>query len=247
MIDMKNTSETSDFIKSFLKESGLPGCNYSVSPLAGDGSKRLFQRLKPAGGGHSYIFMQNPPNDEFLKRENYAYLKIGNHMLSKGLPIPQIIKHDLGKGFFILEDMGDLTLQEVVLKGSRRIELYEDVIEILLKLQVEGREGFDISWCCQTPYYDAALMREKEAWYFRDAFLRDYINKDIDLSILDESFEHIISLAEKADKGFLLYRDFQYAISCAGIKGLPFLTGRAPVLARLPMTLHHFFMTPMLI
>jgi hypothetical protein len=39
--------------------------------------------------------------------------------------------------------------------------------------------GFDTSGC-QTPCYDAALMREKEAWYFRDAFLRDYLKTDIE-------------------------------------------------------------------
>ncbi len=220
---MKDIPTSTDFIESFLKESELPASNYSVSPLAGDGSKRLFQRLKPAEAKQTFIFMQNPPNDEFLKKENYAYLNIGNHMRSKGLPLPRIIKHDLEKGFFILEDMGDLTLQEEALKGSRRIELYEDVIEILLKLQVEGREGFDTSWCCQTPYYDAALMREKEAWYFRDAFLRDYIKTDIDLSMLDKSFEHIISLAEKADKGFLLFRDFQSRNIMCRDKGIALL------------------------
>ncbi|NLD38290.1 MAG: phosphotransferase [Desulfatiglans sp.] len=211
MVDMKNITERTNFIKSFLKESGLPVENYIISPIAGDGSKRLFHRLKPAEAKQTFILMQNTPNDEFLKKENYAYLKIGNHIRSKGLPLPQIIRHDLDKGFFILEDMGDITLQEEALKGSshNRIALYEDVIETLLKLQVKGREGFDTSWCCQTPCYDAALMREKEAWYFRDAFLRDYIKTNIDLSVLDESFEYIIAEADKADKGFLLYRDFQ--------------------------------------
>ncbi len=206
---MKNIPAAENFINTFLKESGLPVDNYIISPLAGDGSKRLFQRLKPESSIITFIFMQNPPGDEFNKKENYAYLHIGNHMLSKGLPLPRIIKHDLENGFFMLEDMGDFTLQDEALKGSRRIELYEGVIETLLKLQIEGVAGFDTSWCCQTPCYDAALMREKEAWYFRDAFLRDYLKTDIDLSVLDGSFEHIISVADKADKGFLLHRDFQ--------------------------------------
>jgi N-acetylmuramate 1-kinase len=207
--DMKDIPTTEFFLVTFLKESGLPEDNYIISRIAGDGSKRLFHRLKPVGSNNSFIFMQNPPNDEFLKKENYAYLNIGNHMLSKGIPLPQIIKYDLEKGFFILEDMGDLTLQEEAIKSSRRIELYEDILKTLLKLQLEGRDGFDTSWCCQTPCYDAALMREKEAWYFRDSFLRDYAGLDIDLHILDESFEYIIAAAEKADNKYLLHRDFQ--------------------------------------
>ncbi|MBN1906883.1 MAG: phosphotransferase [Deltaproteobacteria bacterium] len=219
---MKNNS-IMDFISAFLKESGLPVDNYAVSPLAGDGSKRLFKRIIPEGSKTTFIFMQNPPNNEFLKKENYAYLNIGNHMLSKGLPLPQIIRHDLDKGFFILEDMGDLTLQEEALKGSRRIALYEEVIETLLKLQLKGREDFDTTWCCQTPFYDSTLMREKEAWYFRDAFLRDYTKTDIDLSTLDESFEYIITVAEKADNNYLLYRDFQSRNIMCRDKGIALL------------------------
>ncbi|NLA75307.1 MAG: phosphotransferase [Deltaproteobacteria bacterium] len=206
---MKDISVSADFIKSFLKESGLSESDYSLLPLAGDGSKRLFKRIKPAGSDFTCIFMQNPPNDEFLKKENLAYLNIGNHMLSKGIPMPRIIRHNLEMGFFILEDMGDTTLQDEALNRSNRRALYEHVIETLLILQVQGRKGFETSWCCQTPYYDASLMREKEAWYFRDAFLRDYTRIGTDLSILDKSFEHIISVAENADKNFLLHRDFQ--------------------------------------
>ncbi len=220
---MKYIPLKNDFIESFLKESGLPADNYIISPLAGDGSKRLFQRLKPARSEQTYIFMQNFPDDEFLKKENYAYLKIGNHMRSKGLPLPQIIRHDLERGFFILEDMGDISLQDAALKGSQRVELYEEVLQTLLKVQIEASYGFDTGWCCQTPFYDAALMREREAWYFRDAFLRDYIKTDIDFSILDESFEYIIAEADKANKGFMLHRDFQSRNIMCRDKGIAIL------------------------
>ena len=206
---MKNPSAKEYFIGSFLKDSGLPEYEYTLSTLAGDGSARLFQRLKHRETGQSYIFMHNPPQNDFLKKENLAYLKIGNHMLEKHLPLPRILKYDLNKGFFILEDMGDWTLQDESLKNDKRVIIYENVIEILLKLQIDGKENFDTGWCCQTPFYDSSLMREKEAWYFRDSFLRDYIQMETDIAKLDESFEHIISMAEKADKSYLLHRDFQ--------------------------------------
>jgi aminoglycoside/choline kinase family phosphotransferase len=206
---MKKPTAKEYFIESFLKESGLPENDYTLSMLAGDGSARLFQRLKHRDIGKSYILMQNPPKNDSLKKENLAYLKIGNHMLAKNLPVPRIFKHDLNRGFFVLEDMGDWTLQDESLKSDNRIKIYENVIETLLRLQIEGKENFDTTWCCQTPFYDSSLMREKEAWYFRDSFLRDYIQIETDLAILDKSFEHIISMAEKAERNYLLHRDFQ--------------------------------------
>jgi hypothetical protein len=206
---MKNTSAKERFIGSFLKESGLPDYEYKLSMLAGDGSARLFQRLKHKGTGPSYIFMHNSPHNDFLKKENLAYLKIGNHMLAKDLPLPRILKYDLNTGYFILEDMGDWTLQDESLSSDNRIKIYENVIETLIKLQIDGKENFDTTWCCQTPFYDSSLMREKEAWYFRDSFLIDYIQTETDLTILDKPFEHIISMAAKADKKYLLHRDFQ--------------------------------------
>lgn len=205
---MQNISAKEFFIASFLKEQGLPDI-YTLSILAGDGSTRLFQRLAPKDTDLTYVLMQNPPQNDFLKKENLAYLKIGNHMLARGIPLPGILKHDLNSGCFILEDMGDRLLQDEALKSENRIRLYENIIETLLRLQIDGKEGFDTAWCCQTSFYDSSLMREKEAWYFRDSFLRDYIKTDVDLSMLDEPFEYIITMAEKADNNYLLHRDFQ--------------------------------------
>lgn len=206
---MKNNKIQDNFIKTFLRESELHQDHYSISMLAGDGSKRRFYRIRFGDYKRTFIFMENKPQDSFLVKENRAYLMIGNHMLSKGIPLPQIYKYDLAKGFFILEDMGDRALQDEALSSNKRIIMYENVIETLLKLQTEGRENFDTAWCCQTPFYDSSLMREKEAWYFRDAFLKDYIQTGTDLSSLNESFEYIIAEAEKAGKNYLLHRDFQ--------------------------------------
>ena len=43
--------------------------------------------------------------------ENDSYLLIGNHLRSKGLPVPRILYADAGEGRFLLEDAGDLHLQ----------------------------------------------------------------------------------------------------------------------------------------
>ena len=220
---MKKTSAKKYFIESFLRESGLPENNFTLSILAGDGSARSFQRLKPKDKNLTFIFMENPPENDFLIKENLAYLMIGTHMLVKGMPLPKILKHDLNSGYFILEDMGDRTLQDEILNSTDRIKIYENVIETLLKLQIDGRQGFDTKWCCQTPVYDTSLMREKEAWYFRDSFLIDYAQIKINPATLDKSFEYIISMAEKANSNYLLHRDFQSRNIMCRNKGIAIL------------------------
>lgn len=198
-----------DFIRSFLKELGLPAKKINISQLAGDGSKRLFQRFNIEGINLSYIIMSNYPYDDYLMRENAAYLEIGKHLFNNGLPLPEIFSFDLNNGLFILQDMGDRNLQQEVHKSHKRLALYEELLEILIRLQVEGRKDFNIEWCCQTAYYDTNLMRQNEAFYFRDSFLKGYMGIKEDLNFLEEAFDNIITIAEKAEREFLLHRDFQ--------------------------------------
>ena len=83
------------FILPFLKAEGEIAENPAFHPLPGDGSKRVFWRITASGQGREYIAMVNPPNDHTTKRENRAYLMIGNHLRRKGVPVPEIYHYDL--------------------------------------------------------------------------------------------------------------------------------------------------------
>jgi aminoglycoside/choline kinase family phosphotransferase len=134
---------------------------------------------------------------------------IGRHLFAKGLPIPEIHRYDLEKGWFILRDCGDRNLQDLVRHSRDRIPVYEKVVEILFRLQIEGSQGFDPAWCCQTGRYDQRVMRAYEANYFRDAFLRKYLRLKADWPELEVPFEHLIEVASAADGRYYLHRDFQ--------------------------------------
>lgn len=206
---MMNTTQKDLFIRSFLAEKGLHEEKLDIFKLAGDGSTRTFERIRIKSPGQSYIIMENPPANEAIKRENLAYLKIGDHLRTRGIPIPEIYACDLNEGLFMLEDMGDRNLQEKILASDDRIPLYENALEILLKIQVKGREGFNTDWCCQTRMYDVDLMREKEAHYFRDSFLTNYMKIEFDTAAIEQVFNRIIMMSDRAEKDFLLHRDFQ--------------------------------------
>jgi N-acetylmuramate 1-kinase len=204
MADLKAPTEgLTVFVREFL---GGPG---SFNPIAGDGSKRIFWRIHDPRSSTSCIAMENAPTDDFSKRENAAYLSIGRHLRSKGLPLPEIHRFDLDKGWFIMEDFGDVSLQTACEGAGERLPLYGAVVEILIQQQTRGSEGFDTAWTCQTETYDRQVMRRYEVDYFKEAFLGTYLGIRKEWPELEGSLQHLIEEASQAENRFFLHRDFQ--------------------------------------
>ena len=197
------------FFSGFIKDIGFPADSIELCSIPSDGSQRLFWRISIDQHDVSFIGMENPPRDDYSKRENFAFLMIGRYLFENGLPIPEIHRVDMGKGRFILEDFGDTNLQTAALAPETRDSLYEDVVEILFRLQTSGVERFDTAWCCQTKKYDQVVMRRHESDYFRDAFLHKYLGLKRNWPELKAPFDHLAETASYADSDFFLHRDFQ--------------------------------------
>ncbi len=181
----------------------------SFDQLQGDGSPRVFWRINGLKSKRSFIAMANPPVTEALDRENRAYLAIARHLGQKEIPLPAIHQYDLGKGWFIMEDLGHTNLQDVVLAGKDPVPVYDKVLAHLFRMQVKGGEGFDPTWCCQTERYDRTVMQQYEAHYFRDAFLVGFLGYEPSWPGLEAAFDHLADLASRAEAGFFIHRDFQ--------------------------------------
>ena len=194
---------------SFLEDTGLAVRNVHWQNIPADGSTRRFWRISAPESDTHYIAMENPPDTPFKRRENLAFLRIGQHLFAKGLPIPEIYRADLVAGRFIMEDMGEISLQEKAGQMKNKIPLYKKIVEILIRLQIEGAEGFDEDWTCQTKRYDRTVMRGLESDYFRDAFLGQYLCLEKDWAELEKPFDRLAGMASRADNGFFLHRDFQ--------------------------------------
>lgn len=175
--------------------------------LPADGSKRVFYRVSNEKG--SCIVMANPPTERNAEKENLSYLEIGKHLFSKGIPVPCIYRYDLDRGWFIMEDLGEQNLQEIASDSDSRITIYKKVIELLIEIQLKGREGFNPEWCYHTKRYDRFIMEKFESDYFLKYFLQGLLGLKQDLSQLGSSFEHLSYRASLADNDFVLHRDFQ--------------------------------------
>ncbi|MBW2358559.1 MAG: hypothetical protein JRF21_07660 [Deltaproteobacteria bacterium] len=66
-------NEIKKFILDFLKQSDRAAEDIDFEPLPADGSTRVFWRITTSAKKSCLIAMSNPPTDNVLKRENFAY------------------------------------------------------------------------------------------------------------------------------------------------------------------------------
>lgn len=135
----------------FLRSAGL--ADAVRTPLAGDASTRLYERLTPASGA-SLILMDQPPAEESAvapadatpqQRQALGYnaearlsggsvaafVAIAGWLREQGLSAPAIIAHDAAQGLAVLEDLGpDL----FALHQGDLTELYGAAVDLLAGL-----------------------------------------------------------------------------------------------------------------
>ena len=198
--------------------------------LKGDGSDRIWYRLTAESGSGKGIGVNSQETTEKVTADRSlvmvdhgikiqstateidAFVAIGRHLHNKAIPVPEIYLYDTFSGWVVMEDLGDLNLQEIVKKTgslSQILHYYQSVIDLLVKMSITAAKGFDPSWTYQTACYDKDLILEKECRYFVDFFLREYLGLDPNFEDLKKEF---ISLADKALEfsvnGFM-HRDMQ--------------------------------------
>lgn len=178
--------------------------------LAGDGSDRRWYRL--SAGSRQLIMADHGIRPSLATCEADSFVHIGRHLASRNLPVPRIVMADPFCGQVFVEDLGDRHLQQAVASDSdptRQRALYQQVIQQLVRMSLEGAKDFDPAWCYQSARYDRQMIREKECDYFLNAFLKGYAQMDVRPGLLADDFDFISRQAATcSDIGFM-HRDFQ--------------------------------------
>ncbi len=179
-----------------------------VSPFFGDGSDRKFFRI--FCGSSSLIGLISPRVRKDSTDENDSYLLIGNHLHSKGLPVPRILYADAREGRFLLEDAGDLHLQNFVHSRRTNLEsIYSHVITMLVSLHRKAPKGFEPGFCFDTALYDPSFVYERELEYFRESFANGCLGFEIAPDELRPDFEALAETAGVHKSSLVFHRDFQ--------------------------------------
>jgi len=178
--------------------------------LTGDGSDRGWFRL--TAGPYRLILADHGITTTLPGSEVNAFVRIGTHLHTCGLPVPRIHAHDGFSGLVFLKDLGDRHLQQMVRQrpdASGVETLYHKVIDTLLDLTIKAADGFDPDWTCQSPAYDVALILDKECRYFVDAFLNGYLELAVAYEDLAAEFERLATSTIDHGLTGLIHRDFQ--------------------------------------
>ena len=192
----------------------------SVTKLPGSGSYRSYYRI--LGPNCSVI---GAHNDDV--RENDAFIAFTNHFKNEGLPVPEILANDREKKIYLITDLGDATLYNLLtekrpteIPASQSLsdgegetfptdilDIYKKSIAWLPIFQVLGGKALDYSVC----YPRAAFDRQSMMWdlnYFKYYFLK-LAKVPFDEQALEEDFSRLCDFLLKSDSDFFLYRDFQ--------------------------------------
>jgi aminoglycoside/choline kinase family phosphotransferase len=185
----------------------------SVTKLPGSGSYRSYYRLQ---GLHESVLGAH--NEDI--RENEAFISFTNHFYSEGLPVPRILASDPASRIYLITDLGDTTLYQV-LTNSRNaepdgsssrfspelMEIYKKAICWLPVFQVKCGQTLDYSVC----YPRSAFDRQSMMWdlnYFKYYFLK-LAKIPFDEQDLENDFIGLCDILLEVDADFFLFRDFQ--------------------------------------
>jgi len=184
---------------------GKRAAGASVAPLSGDASTRRYYRLVHDGATTVLALYPEP-----FAPDTLPFVIVRNLMAGWGLPVPEVIDVEGPLGVVILEDLGDLTLQEALRSAgdARRTELYRQALDQLVVLQREAARAPQRAGCFQV-----AFDFEKLSWelhFFWKHFLEGYRRCDLsveDRAMIAEGFHRLCSEIASWPR-VLTHRDF---------------------------------------
>jgi aminoglycoside/choline kinase family phosphotransferase len=176
-----------------------------ILPLSGDASTRRYFRLRETG--RTSILALYPEPAEAATR---VFLEIRQLLAGYGLPVPEVLDQDATRGILVLEDLGDVTLQEALRDASdgERLALYRRAVGDLATLQRAAANGSREAAC-----FRIAFDVEKLSWelnHFEEHFVRGLRGCALsveDRSTLAEAF-HRLSTEIAGWPRVLSHRDF---------------------------------------
>ncbi len=202
-------------LRDALAESGFG--DWDRTPLAGDASRRRYERLSRAGD--TRILMDAPLETAGDIR---PFLRIAEHLSGIGLHPPRIDFADSARGVIVMEDFGDdLLARHSVQYPHQEAEFYVAAAEILAHLQacppapdlprLDATEGVRLvvevaDWLPGSATSKDALLAEL------DAALRRYSGGGLVMALRDYHAENLVVCSNSAGLRRLGLLDFQDAV-----------------------------------
>ena len=133
----------------------------SLRVASADASFRRYFRVDGIDGA-TYIAMDAPPPQEDV----VPFIHVADVFGKTGASVPQIIAQDIGRGFLLLTDLGNVTYLHQ-LKADTVHKLYMDAIDALVLIQTQSQPEV-------LPEYDRAVL-SRELTLFPDWYIAKHL------------------------------------------------------------------------
>ncbi len=113
--------------------------------------------------------------DEVPPGAELPFLNVHRYLAAAGVPVPAVYRSDPEANLLFLEDAGDTMLEDAVRdRGARGcLPLYEQCVEILVRIQSEGTRALDGKAIPARLAFDVAKFAEEIDFFFLHA-VREY-------------------------------------------------------------------------
>jgi aminoglycoside/choline kinase family phosphotransferase len=173
-----------------------------VPILSGSASPRRYFRL--TGGDYSAVGAIHHDREE-----NDAFVYLSGHFRQHATPVPEVFCYDDSQGCYLMQDLGDLSLFDLLDHHSSpsNEKLLREAIEQLVHIQVVASENLDFDRC----YPPTPFNRQAAAWdlqYFKYLFAK-LSGVFLDEAALESDFVKLLDALFVNDHEGFMYRDFQ--------------------------------------
>lgn len=192
---------------SFLKPHIGKG-DYKVLPLAGDASSRRYYRI--VSDEKSWVLMEWEPFDQI---SDFPFLSVQQCFAEHGVRVPQVIEFCQKTGLFLLEDLGDLTLERRFWEFQNQesiLPFYKATIDQLIKIH---SLGFDSDTPPDCTAFKSEFSVEKLLWemnYAKKHLIEGLLQIPLEPSVAETLEQEFTTLCEDLYKSpqVVCHRDF---------------------------------------
>jgi RNase adapter protein RapZ len=142
--------------------------------------------------------------------ENEAFIYFAQHFTEKALQVPEILAVSYDRTMYLQQDLGDVSLMNILEEKGYSEEVYDlfkESLHQLARLQVLADEGLNYDKCLTNKEFGKqAIMAD--LLYFKYYFL-DALQKPYDKQALINDFEALSNYLTHTEYKYFMFRDFQ--------------------------------------
>jgi aminoglycoside/choline kinase family phosphotransferase len=177
-----------------------------VDKLTGDASTRRYYRIFT--NRNSYVVcLDNPFNDEI---EKHPFLSVQQFFAENHVLVPEILDHNLSRGYSLQEDLGNKTLLlhlSTLQSSEDEFQIYKKIVDQLVDLHRIPVQSVNNPNLFQLKFDYQKYMDETR---FTFKYFMNFFNKNLDeklISELEELFDPIMKRLS-SEKMVITHRDF---------------------------------------